>query len=162
VTSPVATEPTSSSLFNPAFCAVLLHSCVRGHYSRVESGLPLVLAYIALPAALHEATRHALPRSISTSMWSWLDDNPLPLVDFPSRAIALRPYISEGVTLGLRHGVLTADGAFLFPGELTRSRSVRPSSDWTNCVKRSEFMGRWFSTAGSDTASIMARWGIRP
>jgi hypothetical protein len=75
------------------------------------------------------------------------------------------PFTKEALTFGGLHGLL-----------LLKAGVVRPNLDWKNkvtasinassdevrvCAKRAEFVGRWFSKAGS-AATVMALMGVRP
>ena len=163
VMSTALPDSEASSLFNPAFCAVLLNKAVSNYEGRAGAAMPITFAYLILPSALHKPTRDALPRAVSASMWSWIRANPLVHMDFAVRVRTFRPFTSAAITYGLRHHVLAAA-----PGALTgkslrrRPRSLRPSEDWVSCVDASEFLGKWFGGSDADEATTLAGWGVRP
>lgn len=156
-------DSESSTLFNPAFCAVLLNKATASFEAKSASKMPLTFAFLILPSALHKATRDALPSTSGASMWTWLQANPLLLKDFTERVQTIRPYTSAAVTYGMSHGVLLGTAGVLSAGALRRRpRHLHPTDDWLACMKAAAFLGRWFSGVGTDEATTLARWGVRP
>lgn len=152
-------------LLNPAFCALLLWRAVSGFSGAASAGMPFVLAYMVLPVVLHKATRDALPRDTRTSLAAWLENNGALRVRFAERAQSLVPFVREGLLFGTLHGALAIDEH----GRLLAARRVQGITAYTqrateevrDCVRRAEFIGRWFANAGSET-TLMALWGTRP
>lgn len=165
ITTPdFAPDSETFTLFNPAFCAVLLTKAAAGYGSVAATrGMPLTFAFLVLPSALHKPTRDALPKTTAASMWSWLRGNPLLLVDFADRVRTFQPFTSAAITYGLRRGVLRCSPGALIAGTLERRpRTLHPTEDWLACVKAAEFLGKWFGGAETDEATTLARWGVRP
>lgn len=151
------------ALFNPAFCASLGYQICRGHQKKTDSPLPLAYMYLAIPSALHKATREALPRSTASSMHTWLKDNPLILMDMEVRVRNLRSRVSAAITFAVQHGVLINVEGDLIMGYLARRpQSLHPTADWESCMKSAEFLGKWFGVSGTDQATVLAGWGFRP
>jgi len=160
----VERPPEQARLLNPAFVGATIWSCARGYASIREPGLPYALAFVAVPIALHKATREELPRSTRTSMASWLAENPRALVGFAERALALVPVVKEGILFGSSGQMLTLDDAILVAADRPRSmaRFEREATDEVKaCIKKAEFVGKWFAGSG-DLATIMALWGVAP
>jgi len=156
--------PEQARLFNPAFVGATIWSCARGYASVQEGGLPYALAFVAVPIALHKATREELPRSTRTSMASWLAENPRALVGFAERARAVVPLVKEGILFGSGGLMLILDDARLTAADRPRSmaRFEREATDEVKaCVKKTEFVGKWFAGSG-DYATLMALWGVAP
>lgn len=158
--------PEEQALLNPAFVGLIGHQVAAGFQRESGSGLPFVLAFVAVPVVLHARTREALPGNIRTSMTAWLDAHPEALLGFPERATSLVSHVREGLLFGTRHGAVSinADGSVV-PNVLPRSwvSVIRqlPSLEVHECAKSALFVGRWFGLAGPE-ATIMALWGVRP
>jgi hypothetical protein len=154
-----------ANLLNPVFLAVLASQAAIGHRDVTGSGLPWALVYLVLPAVLHQETREALPRAISSDMAGWTRSQPLLLGGLAERARALRPLVKEALLFGLAHGLLQRDGALLEPGRLRRRGSTlpwrEPTEDFRACATRAAFFGRWCAVSGTPP-TIYALWGLRP
>src|SRR5689334_22312029 len=70
---------------NPAFLALTIRSSADGYCGETNDALPVALAFLAAPLALHRTTRDSLPSIISTSMAIWLQDHPFLREGFPDR-----------------------------------------------------------------------------
>jgi ABC-3C biological conflict system middle component len=157
------TGSEASTLFNRAFCAVVLNRACASFVRKAESPLPLTYAYIILPNALHKPTRDSLPLTTAASMWSWLRDNPRVLIALADRVQQFKGMTSAAITYGLLHSALASSSGGLLDVRLRRRpRTLYPTNDWNICVKAAEFLGRWFATFGADEATTLARWGLRP
>lgn len=153
----------TGALFNPAFCAVLLNKACASYEAKAGAAMPVSLAFILLPSALHLPTREALPPSTASSMWAWIRNNPLLFIDFPDRVRAFRPFTGSGIAYGLQHSVLTGSLGSIAAGEIgRRPRTLFPTEDWTYCLKAADFLGRWFGASEADEPTILAHWGVRP
>lgn len=158
-----ALDSESSALFNPAFCAVLLHRACAEYSTKVQQPMPVIYAFLIVPSALHKPTRDELPGSTAASMWPWLREHPLLTMDFPHRARRLRPYTSAAITYGLNHSILVSSPGALAAGTVRRRpRSLQPTSDWLACQKAAGFFGKWFASNDADEATTLAQWGVRP
>lgn len=161
--SSISVGSETSSLFNPAFCAVLLNKACAKYESKAESAMPITFAFLILPCALHKPTREALPGTTAASMWGWLRENPILLVDFADRVKTFRPFTGEAISYGLRSTVLNGSPGSIGAGKLKRQpRNLFPTQDWKSCVKVAGFMGRWFAAANIDEATLLAHWGVMP
>lgn len=156
-------DSETGSLFNPAFCAMLLHRAAKEYEAKSGKPLPVVYAFIVLPCALHLPTRDSLPSSTATSMWGWVRSHPVLLGDFAERARNFRSFTAAAVRFGLQCGALTGELGSLRAGTLRRRpRDLRPTNDWQDCVQAAQFLGRWLAAVSSDEATVLAQWGVRP
>ena len=156
-------DTAASALFNPAFCAVALYRACSGFTSKADGPMPLTFAYVVLPSALHRGTREALPKTTATSMVAWLRDNPLLLINLPSRVQAFRALTSQAIVFGLTHGILVTDDESLRGAAVRRRpRKLLPTADWESCMRAADFLGRWIAGSGNDEATTLAQWGLRP
>lgn len=163
MSSPATDDSETSTLFNPAFCAVLLNKACAAFETKSGGPMPITLAFLILPSALHLPTRDALPSTTASSMWSWLRSNPVLLMDFPGRVRTFRPLTAAGITMGLTGGLLAGSLGTIAAGSIgRRPRMLQPTDDWLACVKAAEFLGRWFGGSDADEATMLAQWGVRP
>lgn len=155
-------RPTErEALLNPAFIALVLARAAAEHERRTGELMPLSLAFLVVPIALHAATRHALPRKVTSKLGPWLEANPLLRAGFAGRARATAPAVRAGLREGLRAGVLDLSGQRI-SGRLPRKRpSVELSAEMQEIFKRAAFAGGWLGLAGSPAGSY-AMWRVRP
>ncbi|MEI6702702.1 MAG: three component ABC system middle component [Deltaproteobacteria bacterium] len=152
-------------LLNPAFCANLLWHAARGYSNNGNGALSFEEAFLVLPFVLHRETREALPRSMSTSLAVWLDNNPLVRGRIASRAQLLVTITKEGLVFGGVHRFILVENGGIYANELWRknvNKSLKESSDEVRgCAKKAEFLGKWFALNGS-SLTILALIGVRP
>lgn len=163
MTASVEARPLEEeALFNPAFLAVMLHAAADEHSKRSRGrGLPILLAYLVLPLALHGPTRRSLPRGVTAQLGEWVRAHPEALAGLDERARALRPLVSAGLRLGLAHGALRSGDGVIEPGPLRRRpRGMARSPEVDECIAKAGFLGRWFSEQ-PDAQTVMALWGLR-
>lgn len=150
------------ALFNPAFLAVLLHRATKEHEQRSGMAMPIVLVYLVPPLALHQPTRESLPGVAVSQMGEWVRSNPLLIATLGERARSLRPLVSSGLCMGIRHGALVPDGSRIRAGRLKRRSPGFPlSEDATDCMAAAGFLGRWLAEQ-PDPVTVLAIWGLRP
>lgn len=151
------------ALFNAAFLALLVRRATDEHERRSGGRpFPTMLAYLALPLALHGPTRRQLPSNVTAQMGEWIHAHPDAAAGLGDRARALRPLVSAGLRLGLAQGVLTADAGALRANALPRRpRGMARSTEVDQCIDKAGFLGRWFSEQ-PDPVTTLALWGLRP
>ena len=153
-------------LLNPSFCAVLLWNSASGYrrQSHDSGSLPFPEAFLVLPAVLHAETRNSLPRSITTSLAVWVEENPLSRAVIRDRARLLVPFTKEAILFGLTHKIfrLYRGGISAEPQWKQKIEATVEASDEVEfCAKRATFLGRWFAKTG-DVETVMALLGVRP
>lgn len=153
------------ALLNPSFCGCLLWKAALGYFQVSQSPLPFDLAFLILPMALHRDTRDSLPSSVVTSIPVWLEDNPLARTRIASRARMMVPYTKEAMVFAGRHKLIRfkstnieADPNWI---KTVNSNINLSSHEVKVCLKRAEFLGKWFAKAGSPE-TLMALLGVRP
>lgn len=158
-----AADSETSTLFNPAFCAILINKACAAYEAKAGAAMPVTFAYLILPTALHKPTRDSLPNTTGSSMWAWLRSNPILLMDFADRVRAFRAFTGVAISYGLQHTVLSGSLGSISAGGLgRRPRTLFPTEDWTDCVRAAAFLGRWFGGSEADEATTLAQWGVKP
>jgi hypothetical protein len=152
------------ALLNPAFLSAVLWHAAGGYSTVASAPMPLDLAFLVGPFVLHRDTRESLPRAVTTSLAVWLDDNSLTRARAGGRARALVAHTKEALLFGGMHGLLDLSGGNVL-SIAERARRVnavlkRVTEEVRQCMKRSEFVGRWFASAGSP-GTVMALIGVR-
>ena len=152
----------TASLFNPAFCSIILRQSFAGYTREKNDGMPYILSFLVLPIVLHRFTREQLPKLITTKMHAWLNTQGEVRVQFPQRVRAMNPYTREGLIYGLQSGLFSMDenghllssyGKVKLPWNIQSESSV--------CSQKAEFVGRWLAQAGEPN-TIYHMWGIQP
>ena len=154
-------------LLNPAFLGALLCSAADGYIKEAQGGggLHYALSFVALPIVLQKGTRDALPKTKATSMVAWVSANPLAQVGFADRAKALSPLIRDAILVASRGGLIRLQDnhvvSLASPKRLAGYGSATNSDEVRDCLKKANFVGRWFARSGEYT-TVMALWGVRP
>lgn len=154
------------SLLNPGLCSVLLWKAALAYQNSEKSGkLPFELAFLILPMTLHRGTREALPRTVKTSLAVWVDQEPILRATIADRARALVPITRDALLFGSIHGILAHSSGLLHADPAWNTRVTQGTSDCSaevkECLKRAEFLGRWFVSTGSPE-TVMATIGVCP
>lgn len=160
-----------ANLLNPAFCSLLLRDTIKEYQRAKSAELPYALLFLILPIILHKSTREILPRSKTTKMNPWLDENPSVLIGFPERVISLKAITKEAVFFGLNKDVISQNGqdavfsatqkVFRKSKELKARLDRLDQSEIQEIQRQASFIGRWFATVPS-IATIYTMWGIKP
>jgi hypothetical protein len=151
-------------LLNPIYLSLLLRQAAEGYRSEAHVGLPYGLAFVVMPATLFEPARTALPSTVRTSLYVWLERHRELRYEVAVRAIAMKRYTKEGVISGLNAGILELReiGAIGAGGTLVRPKALRVFStpEMTETMVAARKVGRWLARAG-DEATILTAWGVR-
>lgn len=153
-----------ASLFNPAFCGELIFRSVASYEKARSVPLPLALAFVILPLALHSATREILPGRSNTTLATWAAERAPLIADLPNRVLALRPVTREGIIFVVQHSALSIDPLGLRRGQHPLKLSAkRPEStpDAEATRRAAALVGRWFANQ-IGTASILQTLGVQP
>jgi hypothetical protein len=150
------------TLLNPPFVARVVQSVADGYAAETGEGVPFPLIFLAVPAALHQRTRVALPTTVRTSLRAWTLEHSFLRATFALRASAIASHVREGALFGISGGLLTLnDGSLLVVRPRGKRRRSVDSEEVKTILSRARFVGRWFARSG-DVASIYASWGVRP
>lgn len=157
------------NLLNPAFCAITVWHLARGYRTESTSlgaaaRLPLELAFVGASLVLRGQTRDQLPRTIATSLATWMQDHPLERSAIAKGVVMLRDVVREALLFGAQHGVLSIDGRLLEASDIQSKKIntyVRASSDEVKeCMRQAVFVGRWVCKAGAPP-TVLALLGVQ-
>lgn len=153
-------------LLNPAFTGLVLNGAIKGHENEGGVGIPFPLVYLILPIVLHETTKKSLPDRISSSMPTWLQENPHAMTQLPERTRNFRSYTQESIRFLSARRMISITSAGLVqagpvPGPSVHKQKKAIGVEEYTAISASAFLGRWFARTGN-VATIMTLWGIRP
>lgn len=156
------------NLLNPAFGSILVWHLAKGYQQEASSNgesmnMPMVLAFVGSSLVLRGKTRNSLPSLITSSLATWINQNPLLRSAVAKGVGVLRPYVRESLIFGANHALLTFDATLVVPSTAkTRSinKYLRTSSEEVReCAKKAQFAGRWLHRNG-DPQTVMAMLGV--
>ncbi len=159
------------NLLNPAFCAITVWHLARGYRTEATAlgsdagGFPLALAFVGASLVLRGQTRDQLPRTITSSLATWVNDHPLERSAVAKGVVVLRETVREALLFGAQHGLLSLDGHRLDAGSTSMKQIntyLRASSDEVrDCMRQATFVGRWLYKAGAPP-TVLALLGVQP
>ena len=152
-------------LLNPAYLALVTRRLVDGYTSERDNGLPVPLVFAGVPAALYSPVRRGLPRTVRTSLYVWIEEHRDLQIALADRAAHLVAEVRQGLLYALAGGLVQVQpggelGAGVAGQESRRVREIS-TSDMSETLQRSEWIGRWFARAG-DAGTILLAWGLAP
>ena len=155
-------------LLNPAFCALVIWHAAKGAAAEAVAprvSLSFLEAFLILPLVLHRQSRESLPPRLNTSMPIWINSQPLVITNLPQRTRSLNPYTKEAIMFGGASKLFEIkDSALVINvgGGRDIKRILKQTSDEVRaCMKKAEFLGRWFSHTGTPE-TVFTLLGVRP
>lgn len=152
----------AAALFNPAYCAAILHRLCSGYQFGGASGIPYALPFLALPIVLHEASAERLPPSTRSRLHSWLLDNPEILIGFADRARSLAPFVRDAISFALKYQIIQ----LVESDRLAASKSTQVAK-WEKqpynsaTAKRAVILGKLLSQI-NEVPTVFTLFGVRP
>jgi hypothetical protein len=157
------------NLLNPAFCAIAVWHLARGYRTEATEldtgavGLPFALAFVGASLVLRGQTRDQLPRTITSSLATWVNDHPLERSAVAKGVVVLREPVREALLFGAQHGLLSLDGHRLEASNAS-SRKINAylrasSGEVRDCMRQATFVGRWLCKAGAPP-TVLALLGV--
>jgi len=135
-------------VYNPALGAYLLWRTATGHFAETSTALPLPLAFLILPIALHEQTREAAartqPSSGLTVFAAKFGEQQEDLLAIHHRAVVLRELTLASIAAGTLVGLLRVHA---IDAQLL-AHDKKPSTPDPALVRLGavcEKLGRWFA-----------------
>lgn len=150
------------TLFNPAFCGVVLSRALAGYEEVKPEGMPFSLALLVLPLCLHKETRNVMTENSRGYLLKAVQRNPRILVNFAERARDMLPFGLEALGFLMERGcfVVTDDGRLQTIDKTVRKK-VTGSDESIACQKIARFLGKEFARV-ADRATIYTSLGVRP
>lgn len=152
----------AAALFNPAYCAAILHRLCSGYQSGGKIGIPYALSFIALPIILHEASAERLPPSARSRFHSWIIDNPEIFIGFADRARSLAPFVRDAISFALNHKIIQLVESDRLVA-LNSNRLAKWERQPYNSApaKRAVILGKLLSQI-SEVPTVFTLFGVRP
>jgi len=152
-------------LLSPSFCSLLLWHAARARQRGRLGLLSFEESFLILPFVLDRQVRDKLPRTLRTSLAVWLSDHPLEKGRIVARAKLLVPFTKESLVFSGQHSFMRFEEGMIVAAD-TRANAIRDTLKRTSdevraCVKKAEFVARWFSQTGSP-GTVLAMLGVRP
>lgn len=158
------------NLLNPAFCAVAVWHLARGYTTEAtaldtgQTALPFELAFVGASLVLRGQTREQLPRTITSSLATWVHDHPLERSAVAKGVVVLRQPVREALLFGAQHQLLALDGRWIAADE-SQARKIKTyvvasSTEVRDCMRQAVFVGRWLCKAGAPP-TVLALLGVQ-
>lgn len=150
------------TLFNPAFCGVVISRALAGYEEEKADGMPFSLVLLVLPLCLHKETRLILSANSRGYLLKAIERNPRMLVNFAERAKDMMPFALEALGLLMERGciIVTDDGRLKMVDKAVRKK-VTGSDESIACQRIARFLGREFARV-ANRATIYTSLGVRP
>lgn len=152
-----------ANVYNPAFIGELLRMCAAGYADDSGEGMPLVLAFVALPLLLYKDSRSSLMAKRYRYFRTWLDETPEVRVALAERARELRTFVQLGVAFALQHQAIRLDGEgelHAQPRAKPTRKGIRPPKDAEH-FKAAYALGRLLRQGGQ-LHNVFIALGVRP
>ena len=150
-----------ANLLNPAFLAVTLRDAIGDYAKTCSSPMPIQVAFLCLPLALHREARDCLPGSTQRRLGTWWEDNAHLRIRFVERVRALVGPTREAIVFGTAGDFIRLENGTLSKGAARLSaKHWMPSVEMKEISKAARFTGRWF--AGYSVEQVFGTLGVRP
>jgi len=157
--------PEERALLNPGYCGILLWKASSEYAAEVGDDMPLDIAFLVLPLALHRAVRESLPRTVRTPLPVWLGEHPGSQARVSELVTTLVPFTREALLFGGSNKMLSVSsqgvGAIGLAAHQVRVALGDATEDMLASASRAAFVGKWLARSGSG-ATVMALFGLRP
>jgi hypothetical protein len=152
-----------ASLFNPAFCSLLLYDVIRGYEKSNPDGIPYAIPFVIFPLVLHKPTRDVLPKRTNALLFPWIQNNPQVRIGFAKRARNFSPYLKEAIMFGIQTGVfqITEKGNLQTLNRFPKIEGYAKNTELDELRKNAKLLGNWF-TSVKDTSTLFVLLGVRP
>lgn len=136
--------------------------CAAGYAEESGDGLPLVLAFVALPLLLYRDSRTSLTARRYRSFRTWLDETPEVRVALGERSRELQAFVRLGVAFALQHRAVRLDeGGTLYAQPRARARRGAQLPKDAEHFKAAFVLGRLLRQGGQ-LHNVFIALGVRP
>ncbi len=150
------------TLFNPAFCGLVLARGIAEFTDQSGGPMPFSLTLLILPLSLHKSTRELLIESKRAYLTSILQAHPEIRVDLAERTRGLFPFTMEAFAYLTACGAIKVDehgGITVLEGQI--KKTITGSEDTKDCQSVAKALGAKLAQI-KDRATIYTTLGIRP
>jgi hypothetical protein len=150
------------TLFNPAFCGLVLARGIEGFSETSNRPMPFSLALLILPLCLHKRTRDQIKDANRAYFTTILQEHPEIRVDLARRTRGILPYTMEAFAYLMFCGTIVVDdsGCVAIIDNKVR-KSIAGTQDTKDCQTVARSLGRKLALI-NDRATIYTTLGIRP
>lgn len=150
------------TLFNPAFCGLVLHRALTAYNEEKSQGMPFSLSLLVLPLCLHKDSREIIASNPRSYLLKTIENNQQIIVGFASRVTQMLPYTFEGFGLLMEKGclVIMEDGCMKTIPKTVR-KTITGTDENVACQKVARIVGKEFARI-ADRATVYTTFGIRP
>jgi hypothetical protein len=149
------------SLFNPAFCAVVIHEFLKGYIPLDSKGAHFPLLFFVLPITMQKSIREKMQGTNSaTGLHRWLIERPEVRVEIAQVMNGMSPFTKQALLFGMQSKVLSIEGGRV---TIATSRNLKRPTDWEDergdIIKKSSLLGKWFAQI-EDPTTIYVMFGV--
>ena len=150
------------TLFNPAFCGLVLHRALAAYNEEKSQGMPFSLSLLVLPLCLHKDSREIIASNPRSYLLKTIENNQQIIVGFASRVTQMLHYTFEGFGLLMEKGclVIMEDGCMKTIPKTVR-KTITGTDENVACQKVARIVGKEFARI-ADRATVYTTFGIRP
>ena len=150
------------TLFNPAFCGLILFRAMQGYEEEDPHGMPFSLSLLILPLCLHKDSREVIASGSRSHLLKVTEKSPQIQVGFSDRTTAMIPYAFEGFDLLMEKGcILLSDEGCLQTVSGKIKKSVTGTDETKSCQRVARYLGKEFARI-ADRVTVYTTFGIRP
>ncbi len=150
------------TLFNPAFCGLILFRALQGYEEEDPRGMPFSLSLLVLPLCLHKDSREVIAAGSRSHLLRITEKYPQMQVGFSDRTSTMIPYAFEGFDLLMERGcILLSEEGRLQPVSGKVKKSVTGTHETKSCQRVARYLGKEFARI-ADRVTVYTTFGIRP
>lgn len=150
------------TLFNPAFCGVVLYRALQGYEEEDASGMPFSLSLPVLPLCLHKDSREIVASHPRSYLLKIAERNQQVMVGFAARITNMLAHTFEAFGLLASMGCIeiAADGRIRSVANTVR-KTISGTEETKACQRVARIVGKEFARI-ADRVTIYTTFGIRP
>jgi hypothetical protein len=150
------------SLFNPAFCGLVLLRALQGFEEEDPKGMPFSLTLLILPLCLHKDSRKVIEGHSRSYFLKIIEKNPQLLVGLADHTREMLPFTFEALGYIMQFGCfsVTQDGRLQTISDRVR-KTVTGTRESVSCQCVARMIGKEFARI-ADRVTLYTTLGIRP
>lgn len=154
--------PEIRTLFNPAFCGLVLARSIKGFNQETSESMPYSLSLLILPLCLHKRTRDQILDNNRSYFTKILEAYPEIRVNFAQRTHGLLRYSMEALAFLMKCNSIQVDGnGSLILNEDGIRKTISGSQDTQDCQRAAILIGKKFGKI-NDKVTIYTSLGVKP